>query len=77
MNPIAFAARLLNGPADTVLTPILRFLPASKASTRVSLSSAAFAELISPPYPGMILSEAMYVREIEDPPGFMIWKKNA
>nr|AFK41374.1 unknown [Medicago truncatula] len=75
MNPIAFAARLLSGPADIVLTLILRFLPASKASTRVSLSNAAFAEPMPPPYPGMILSDAMYVREIEDPPGLMIGRK--
>jgi len=59
MNPMAFAARLPKGPAEMVLTLMFDFLPASYASTRVSLSSAALAELIPPPYPGMILSEAM------------------
>ena len=49
MNPIALAAREASGPALMQLTrwPYLR--PASNARTRVSLSSAAFAELMPPP----------------------------
>jgi len=37
-------------PAEIVFTRTLHFLPASQASTRVSLSKAALAELMPPPY---------------------------
>ena len=69
MKPIALAAREAYGPALIVLTrrPYLR--PASKASVRVSLSSAAFAEDMPPPYPGTARSLAMYVSEMTEPPG--------
>ncbi len=58
MIPIALAARDANGPAEMALTrsPYLR--PASNASTRVSLSSAAFADDMPPPYPGITRSLA-------------------
>jgi enoyl-[acyl-carrier protein] reductase I len=49
MIPIALAARDAYGPADTVFTRIPHFRPASNASRRVSLSSAAFALDIPPP----------------------------
>ena len=59
MIPIALAARDAKGPALTTFTRAPHFRPASYARTRVSLSSAAFAELIPPPYPGIARSEAM------------------
>lgn len=43
------AAREPRGPAEMVLTRTPYLRPASKASTRVSDSSAAFAELMPPP----------------------------
>ena len=49
MIPIALAARDAYGPAEIVLTRAPHFRPASKASSRVSLSSAAFALDIPPP----------------------------
>ena len=49
MMPIALAARDASGPAEIALTRSPYFRPASKASTRVSLSSAAFADDIPPP----------------------------
>jgi hypothetical protein len=49
MIPIALAAREASGPAEIVLTRTPNRRPASKASTRVSLSSAAFADDIPPP----------------------------
>src|SRR6476620_6787338 len=68
MKPMALAARDASGPALMQLTrwPYLR--PASNARTRVSLSSAAFAELIPQPYPGSTRSLAMYERERIEPP---------
>jgi len=68
---MALAAREANGPAEIVLTRMPCLRPASNASVRVSLSSAAFAEDIPPPYPGTTRSLAMYVRERNDPPGRM------
>lgn len=44
-----FAAREPSGPAEMVLTRTPNLRPASNASTRVSDSSAAFAELMPPP----------------------------
>ena len=58
MMPIALAARDAYGPADTVFTRIFHLRPASKASVRVSLSSAALADDIPPPYPGTTRSPA-------------------
>ena len=49
MIPIALAARDAYGPADIVLTRLPQARPASKASVRVSLSSAALADDIPPP----------------------------
>src|SRR6266702_3689866 len=49
--PIALAAREASGPAEMVFTRTLYWRPASKASVRVSLSSAAFAEDMPPPEP--------------------------
>jgi hypothetical protein len=45
------AAREPRGPAEMVFTRTPNFRPASKASTLVSDSRAAFAELMPPPYP--------------------------
>src|SRR6266540_7267017 len=59
MMPIALAARDAHGPAEMVLTRRPYFRPASKARTRVSLSSAAFADDSPPPYPGMARSLAI------------------
>jgi hypothetical protein len=67
MMPIALAAREAYGPAEMVFTRTPYLRPASNASTRVSLSSAAFAELIPPPYPGMARSLAIYVSEAKLP----------
>src|SRR6476619_4964032 len=66
MIPMALAARDASGPAEIVLmrTPHLR--PASYASVRVSLSSAAFADDLPPPKPGMNPSPAMYVSDSTD-----------
>src|SRR5881394_3946968 len=63
MNPIALAAREASGPAEMVLTRIPYLRPASNARVRVSLSSAALAEDIPPPYPGTARSLARYVSE--------------
>ena len=49
MKPMALAAREPRGPALMVLTRTWYFRPASYASMRVSLSSAAFALLMPPP----------------------------
>src|SRR3569623_328307 len=46
--PIALAARDASGPAEIVLTRMPTRRPASYASTRVSLSRAAFAAAIPP-----------------------------
>lgn len=61
--------------ADIAFTLIRCFLPASYASTLVSDSSAAFAELIPPPYPGITFAAAMYERDTIEPPGFIIGAK--
>src|ERR1051325_4123699 len=68
MMPIALAARDAYGPAEIALTRIPHRRPASNASVRVSLSSAAFADDIPPPYPGITRSLAMYVSDMKDPP---------
>ena len=49
MMPMALAARDAYGPAEIVFTRSPHFRPASYASVRVSLSSAAFALDIPPP----------------------------
>src|ERR1041385_4899908 len=49
MSPIALAAREASGPAEMGLTRTPNRRPASKASVRVSDSSAAFADDIPPP----------------------------
>ena len=49
MMPMALAARDASGPAEMVLTRSPHRRPASKASTRVSLSSAALADDMPPP----------------------------
>ena len=49
MKPMALAARDPRGPAEMELTRMLYLRPASYASTRVSLSSAALALLMPPP----------------------------
>ena len=49
INPMAFAALEPYGPAEIAFTRMPKRLPASKASVFVSLSKAAFAELIPPP----------------------------
>ena len=67
MIPIALAAREAYGPAEIVFTRRPSLRPASYASTRVSLSSAAFADDIPPPYPGITRSLAMYVSDTTDP----------
>jgi hypothetical protein len=69
MIPIALAARDARGPALIVFTRTPNLRPASNASVLVSLSSAAFADDIPPPYPGMTRSLAMYVSDTTDPPG--------
>jgi hypothetical protein len=68
MMPIALAARDANGPAEIVFTLTPYFLPASNARVLVSLSSAAFADDMPPPYPGITRSLAMYVSDTNDPP---------
>ena|SRR5678815_3810067 len=72
MIPIALAARDAYGPAEIVLMRTPYLLPASYARVRVSLSRAALADDIPPPYPGITRSLAMYVRERNDPPGRII-----
>src|SRR5919112_673513 len=52
MNPIALAARDAHGPAEIAFTRTPHRRPASKASVRVSASSAALADDMPPPYPG-------------------------
>src|SRR6185437_6904250 len=71
MMPMALAAREAHGPAEMQFrrTPYLR--PASYARTRVSLSRAALADDMPPPYPGITRSLAMYEREMHAPPGRM------
>ena len=49
MMPIALAAREASAPAEIVFTRWPHLRPASKASMRVSLSSAAFADDMPPP----------------------------
>ena len=49
MMPITLAAREAYGPAEMVLTRMPCLRPASYASTRVSLSSAALAACMPPP----------------------------
>ena len=49
MMPIALAARDASGPAEIVFTRQPNLRPASNASVRVSLSSAAFADDMPPP----------------------------
>ena len=49
MKPIALAAREAHGPAEIALTRTPQRRPASKASVRVSLSSAALADDMPPP----------------------------
>src|SRR5712672_2346053 len=68
MMPIALAARDANGPAEMALTRTPYLRPASNASTLVSLSRAAFAEDMPPPYPGITRSLARYVSDRKDPP---------
>ena len=46
---MAVAARLLSGPAESVLTRMPYLRPASNASVRVSDSSCALAEDMPPP----------------------------
>ena len=55
MKPMALAAREPRGPAEMVFTLMPYFRPASKDRTLVSLSSAAFALLMPPPYPARIV----------------------
>ena len=69
MIPMALAARDANGPALIVFTRSPWRRPASYASVRVSLSSAALADDIPPPYPGITRSPAMYDNERNDPLG--------
>src|SRR3954451_9851627 len=69
MMPMAEAAREAQGPAEVTFTRCPQRRPAPEASTRVSLSSAASADDIPPPYPGITRSEARYVRERNEPPG--------
>src|SRR3954468_4467992 len=66
MMPIALAARDAYGPAEIVFTRTPQLRPASYASVRVSLSSAALADDMPPPYPGITRSLAMYVRDRND-----------
>src|SRR5437868_9875035 len=66
---MALAAREASGPAEIVFTRTPYLRPASNARVRVSLSSAALADDIPPPYPGTTRSLAMYVSERKDPPG--------
>ena len=68
-RPIALAARDASGPALMVFTRRPNLRPASNARVRVSLSSAALADDIPPPYPGITRSLAMYVSDTTDPPG--------
>ena len=49
MKPMALAAREAHGPAEMVLTRTPQRRPASKASVRVSASSAALADDMPPP----------------------------
>ena len=56
------------GPAEMLLMRVPYLWPASKASVRVSDSSAALAEDMPPPYPGTTRSDAMKVRFKKLPP---------
>src|SRR5258708_30040094 len=67
-RPIALAARDASGPALMQLTRCPHLRPASHASTRVSLSRAAFALDMPPPYPGMTRSLAKYDKLKNAPP---------
>src|ERR1019366_2339938 len=67
--PMALAARDANGPALMQLTRCPHLRPASHARTRVSLSRAAFALDMPPPYPGKTRSLARYERLRNEPPG--------
>ena len=58
-RPMALAAREASGPAEMVFTRTPNRRPASNARVRVSDSSAALADDIPPPYPGMTRSLAM------------------
>src|SRR4051812_38000123 len=71
MKPMAVAARDAQGPAEMALTRTAQRRPASNARVRVSASSAALAEDIPPPYPGITRSPAIYVRDRKEPPGRM------
>lgn len=71
IKPIALAARLLNGPADIMSTLIYVFFQLQKPA---HVCHSPEHSLLNS-YPGMILSEAMYAREIEAPPGFIIGMK--
>ena len=55
---MALAAREAQGPAEITFTRNPHLRPASKASTRASLYSAALAEAMPPPYPGTMRSLA-------------------
>src|SRR5260370_37707655 len=68
-RPMALAARDASGPALMQFTRWPHLRPASHASTRVSLSSAALALDMPPPYPGTTRSLAMYYRLSHAPPG--------
>ena len=59
MKPMADAAREAQGPAEIALTRTPQRRPASNARVRVSASSAALADDIPPPYPGITRSPAM------------------
>src|SRR5579872_1044050 len=69
--PIALAAREAKGPALMQLTRWPHLRPTSQARTRVSLSSAALALDIPPPYPGMTRSLARYDKLRKALPGRM------
>src|ERR1019366_7802939 len=69
MMPIALAARDAYGPALIVFTRNPCRRPASYASVRVSLSSAALADDIPPPYPEPTRPPAMYDSDRNDPFG--------
>src|SRR3954462_887099 len=71
INPIAVAAREAHGPAEMAFTRTAQRRPASNARVRVSASSAALADDIPPPYPGITRSPAIYVSDRKEPPGRM------
>lgn len=49
IKPMALAALLRRGPAEMAFVRMPHFLPDSHARVRMSLSKAAFAELMPPP----------------------------